>query len=697
MTRSTRDTGPRLLLPYVLAVGVLGAALLALVVANSDTALGTMTEHALPLGILAVLLVVGELRPIPITRGQLGRADPAPSVITISTTFAIAMVVLGPLALVLLVQGAAVVLEDVRNGRRPAQVLFNVGQYALAMTAARAVFCLFTGAEMFAGYAPMRSTGVLAALVAGAVFCLVNEWLVTVAMALATRTSVVALLREDWAFRSETSALLVVLGVVATALADTGALLMPLVALPVLAVRRSAALAAAREHEALHDPLTGLGNREVLRLRSQRALDAADDPGDVGVLVLDLDDFREINDTLGHPVGDEVLQLVARRLQGLDAPGSTLVRLGGDEFGVLLPTTGASGLRDVAEQMLGALARPLQVGSSRITMRASVGAALGDDGRADAHSLLRHADIALYQAKRDKCGYQVYESCTDGHSQSRLALLSDLHEAVDGRQMRVLFQPQLDVATDRVVSVEALVRWRHPQLGLLGPEVFLAMADNAGLGERITRVVLDQALAAARHWLDNGWDVGVSVNVTARQLGELAFPGQITASLQSWRVPPSRLTLEVTESGVMGDAVRTAQVMRELRETGVRLAIDDFGTGHSSLVRLQRLAVDELKIDRSFVTWVASESNDEILVRSVVDLGRNLGLMVVAEGVETQEVAVRLRELGCDRLQGFLVGRPMERDAVDNLLRRQQVATGAEEPARVLQMRRIRRTDAEGA
>ncbi len=697
MTRSTREPRPRLLLPYVLAVGVLGAALMAVVVTQSNVALAQMAEHALPLGLLAGLVVVGELRPIPITRGQLGRADPTPSVITISTTFAIAMVVLGPLALVLLVQGAAVVLEDVRNGRRPAQVLFNLGQYALAMTAARGVYVLFAGPDLLAGYTTLQPTGLLPALAAGVVFCLVNEGLVTVAASLATRTSLVALLREDWAFRTETSALLVVLGVVATALAASTPLLVPLVALPVLAVRRSAALAAAREHEALHDPLTGLGNREVLRLSSQRALDGADDPQQVGVLVLDLDDFREINDTLGHPVGDEVLQLVAHRLQALDAPGSTLVRLGGDEFGVLLPATDTSRLTDVAEQMLGALGRPLQVGNSRITMRASVGAALGDDGRADAHSLLRHADIALYQAKREKCGYQVYDSCTDVHSQSRLSLLSDLHEAVDGRQMRVLFQPQLDVATDRVVSVEALVRWRHPQRGLLGPEVFLPMAENAGLGERISRVVLDQTLAAARHWLDNGWDVGVSVNVSARQLGELAFPGRVAMCLQSWRVPPSRLTLEVTESGVMGDALRTAQVMHELRETGVRMAIDDFGTGHSSLVRLQRLAVDELKIDRSFVTWVASESNDEILVRSVVDLGRNLGLTVVAEGVETHDVAMRLRELGCDRLQGFLLGRPMERDAVDELLRQQQAAAAAEEHARVVRMRWNRRTDAEGA
>ncbi|MFZ5871806.1 MAG: putative bifunctional diguanylate cyclase/phosphodiesterase, partial [Actinomycetota bacterium] len=366
-------------------------------------------------------------------------------------------------------------------------------------------------------------------------------------------------------------------------------------------------------------------------------------------------------------------RLEARSLGGEDEHQVTVARLGGDEFAVLLwadsPTLAAGRL---ADQLLLTLSRPLDLHGTRLTVQCSIGITTCGGRDVDVHGLLKEADIALYEAKRERARYSVFRHGTVTGSAERLHLLPDLRDAIDEGRLVVHYQPQLDVRLNRVVGVEALVRWEHPTEGLLPPSTFVPLAESAGLVARITTGVLDRALEAVRHWRQQGWDIGVSVNLSARQLSDLALPGRVAEHLHARHVPASRLTIEVTESSLMSDARQGAAILRELREMGVKLAIDDFGTGYSSLVLLQRLQVDELKIDRSFVGSLGARGNDEILVRSIIELGHNLGLTVVAEGVESGAVSGRLHALGCDRLQGYLVGRPMSRDQMDDFLAAQE-------------------------
>jgi diguanylate cyclase (GGDEF)-like protein len=503
------------------------------------------------------------------------------------------------------------------------------------------------------------------------------------------------MLVEDIRFKIETSGVLVALAPVAALLVEESVLMLPLLVLPVLAVRRTAHLAALRERQSLRDPLTGLANRELFRRRLDRALSAAAPGEDAGVAVLmiDMDHFKDVNDTLGHHVGDELLCELARRIEHAtrleaeehgSAADAAVARLGGDEFAVLLPgDVPADAAVRLADHLLTSLSRPMDLHGTRLSVQCSIGITTTGPREVDVHGLLKEADIALYEAKRERARYSVFRHGTVTGSAERLRMLPHLRDAIDAGRLVVHYQPQLDVVREQVVAVEALVRWDHPTEGLLGPDTFIDLAESAGLVARITTAVLDAALEAARHWRSRGWQVSVSVNLSARQLSDLALPGRVAEHLRRWDVPASQLTIEVTESSLMSDARQATAILRELRDMGVRLAIDDFGTGYSSLVLLQRLDVDEIKVDRSFVSGLGPGSCDDILVRSIIELGHNLGLRVVAEGVETDDVADRLRELGCDRLQGYLVGRPMAREAIDALIGVQQrwATTVSESPA----------------
>jgi len=435
--------------------------------------------------------------------------------------------------------------------------------------------------------------------------------------------------------------------------------------------RALAAQADANRHQALHDPLTGLPNRTLLQQRAEGALARAGTAVEpVALLLVDLDRFREINDTLGHHCGDLVLQAVATRLPDVVGPAGTVARLGGDEFAILLPAV--PDLRaaiDVADRVRGVLEVAVEVAGTRLDVDASVGVVVSGEHGDDVDTLLRRADIAMYGAKARGLGVCPYEPGLADPDPERLGLLGELRRALDDGELVLHFQPKVALSGGEVVGVEALVRWQHPERGLVPPGLFIPLAEQTALIGPLTRYVLDAALAHCRRWRNAGRSLTVAVNVSARNLLDETFVDDVLELLARWRVPPSALELEVTESAIMADPVRAKRVLSRLAHVGITLSVDDFGAGYTSLAHLKELPVHQLKIDRSFVAALTTERSDAAIVAAVVDLARTLGLHTVAEGVEDQATLDELTRLGCDVAQGYHLSRPLPADQLDVWLR----------------------------
>jgi diguanylate cyclase (GGDEF)-like protein len=429
--------------------------------------------------------------------------------------------------------------------------------------------------------------------------------------------------------------------------------------------------------QATRDPLTGLPNRTNLYQRMRRAARAARAGSELaGLLLIDLDRFKEVNDTLGHDQGDTLLREVSTRLSETLRRGDTLARLGGDEFAVLLrdlPDRGAAA--ELALRLLDALERPFEVSGVSVQLGASVGVALAPDHGTDVSTLVRRADVAMYEAKREHGRVRVYDAARDPNSPERLQRLSELRTALAEGELVLHYQPKVDVAAGEVTGVEALVRWQHPEHGLLPPAEFLPLAERTGMMGDLTRWVIDAALSQARAWQEEGIEVPIAINLAAANILDSALPDAVAARLAYHGVPGERLTCELSEHTVMADPRRATEVLERLRALGVRLSLDDFGTGQSSLAYLKRLPLDEVKIDRAFVSGMAGDTSDALIVRSTIDLARDLGLEVVAEGVEGEEVLERLRVLRCHEAQGFHLSRPLPPEAlVDWLAARRPAA-----------------------
>ena len=653
--RPAAPVASRPLKSFVLLVSSAGALAAALVWVHQPPWAG-WGDGALVLVLVAISLVLGELRPIPVSRG-----DDSTDQITISTTSALMLVIVGPLGFAVLVQCAAVLIDDLRARRDPLKVVFNFSQYVLTLVAARAVYSLLAGEPLLAGYHTFSTDQLWAALGAGVTFFVVNLLLISAVVAVATRQHLVDLLREDLRFQATTSGVLVALAPVGVVAVQASPWLLPLLAMPLLAVHHSARLAIKHERESLHDPLSGLPNRQLFRDRAERAIAEAQRSGTTAaVMIIDLDHFKEINDTLGHQVGDELLVQVAQRLERSLPEHATVARLGGDEFAVLLADAGGREQAEgAAAGMLRALTAAFTVGAIRLTVQASAGIALAPRHGVDVFTVMKRADVAMYDAKRERARVRTYRPETDTHTPRRLELLSDLRTAGERGELFLVYQPKVDLHTDQVSGVEALVRWSHPTRGLVLPDEFVPLAENTGIVGLITSYVLDAALAQLRTWSRTAVDLGVSVNISVRDLIDASLPRMVDEALSRHGVDPGRLTLEVTESGVMTDPLLAIEVLESLRTIGVRLAVDDFGTGHASLTYLKKLAIHELKIDKSFITNYAADHNDEIIVRSTVDLAHSLGLWVVAEGVEDAGTLADLRRIGCDTAQGYHLSRPM--------------------------------------
>jgi diguanylate cyclase (GGDEF)-like protein len=447
-------------------------------------------------------------------------------------------------------------------------------------------------------------------------------------------------------------------------------MLLPLFAVPLIALDSTLWIAHARAEEQLRDPLTGLPNRQWLLERTWIALDTAQERGErVGLILIDLDKFRSVNDTLGHLAGDRLLLQIADRLQLALPRGAEVARLGGDEFAVLLPLCDSpTRAQRVARALVAALGSPIGLDGLTLVLEASAGVAVFPDHAVDAEGLLRRADVAMYQAKRDRSGAEVYEATRDGNTPDRLGLLGDLRRALEAGDVELHYQPKVRF-DGQVAGLEALVRWVHPERGRVNPDEFIAMAETSGLMPQLTEYVLETALAQIARWREMGLEVPVAVNVSPRDVHSPGFAGAVAARLARHRVPPGSLQLEITEHVLLEDPQRAADTLNGLTGHGVKMSLDDFGTGYSSLVHLRRLPVSELKIDRSFVARLVVDSEDAEIVRCTIDLAHSLGLMVVAEGVEDDETWERLRDLHCDAVQGWLVAAAMPPDEATSWLR----------------------------
>ena len=430
-------------------------------------------------------------------------------------------------------------------------------------------------------------------------------------------------------------------------------------------LHQSEVLNTALEHQALHDLLTRLPNRRLLHDRLAQAIRAAHDQNtSVALLVIDLDRFKEVNDTFGHQYGDILLQQIGARLTERLDPRDMVARLGGDEFAVLLPDADPERAERVARMLLYALDRSFSIGDSSVDVGGSIGIAVSPEHGGDADTLLRRADVAMYVAKRSASGCAIYSPNQDQHSPDRLAMVGQLRRAIESDELLLLYQPKLSLETRQCVGVEALVRWHHPQRGVIPPDQFIPVAEQTGLIKAVSQWVLNEAMRQAREWLNAGIELPIAVNLSMRDLHDPDLPQMVAGMLQRWAVPPSLLVVEITENGLMADPTRALQCITALRLMNIRIAIDDFGTGYSSLAYLKRLPVDELKIDRSFVRELATDEDDQAIVRSTIGLGHDLGLTIVAEGIEDRRTWDRLRRLGCDVAQGYFIGRPMSPSAV---------------------------------
>jgi diguanylate cyclase (GGDEF)-like protein len=443
-------------------------------------------------------------------------------------------------------------------------------------------------------------------------------------------------------------------------------------------VDRLQAESALNEELATHDSLTGLANRAVV----ERTIDALLQTGrDVGVLLIDLDRFKDVNDTLGHNNGDLLLIEAGRRMTEAVGAEDLIARLGGDEFAIIVQSAiTEDDLITLGNHVLDELRRPYVLAEVEVEISASIGIATasGDGGStpADTATVLRHADVAMYTAKEDQAGAQVYRPERDHYSPQRLALVAQLRSAIERSELTMHYQPLIELGTGKVVGAEALVRWPRADGSMVMPDEFIHVAEHTGLIRMLSRYVIREVISQGSRWQRQGSPLRLSLNLSPRNLIEPDLPAELARLLRTFSLPPSALQLEMTETTVMSDPQRTIDVLNRFRATGVGIAIDDFGTGHSSLSYLTRLPATELKIDKSFVTAMSTDPASHTVVRSIIDLGRNLGLAVLAEGIETPEVAEDLRDMGCHLGQGYLFSRPLPAADFQRWMDRRRPATG---------------------
>lgn len=414
-------------------------------------------------------------------------------------------------------------------------------------------------------------------------------------------------------------------------------------------------------HQAMHDPLTGLPNRLLLLDQFEKAIDNARERNStVALLLMDLDRFKEVNDTFGHQFGDALLKQIAARLQNQIRVNDTVARLGGDEFAIVVPAPQDSEyVANTARRIISSLESPFVVDGQVLEVGASIGIAAYPTHGADVRTLLRRADVAMYAAKEAQSGFSFHREEYEQRTPDELGLVVEMRQAIEHDEFELYYQPKLHLRTGLMTRAEVLIRWNHPTRGLLPPGAFIPVAERTGIIRNMTDWVFDHALEQCRHWHDNGAPVHLAINVSAKSLQDPALPAKVHSLLEKWKIDSRFLKIEITESSIMADPAHALSILSTLQSLGIRLSIDDFGTGYSSLIHLRQLPVDEIKVDKSFVMGMTTADADAAIVRTVIDLAHNLGKQVCAEGVEDAETWWRLRDLGCDLAQGYYISKPI--------------------------------------
>ncbi|HEX7994645.1 MAG TPA: EAL domain-containing protein [Streptosporangiaceae bacterium] len=677
----TRDVVPRFGSPpwiYIVIVSLAGAAVLAAAIAHlpapSSDKVKALVQDPM-FWVVAAMILVAEIWPLA-TPGRRGSDSPA-----ISRTITLAVLLFWGLPIADLLRVAAIVLVGLAR-HSPHRVAFNAAQVSLSMGAAELVLHahgIRTGHALL-----IQDPGTLVTLLlAGLAYFIVNFFLVMGAIALLTRTSLKSVVRAKLPFQAAvhlvlfSTALLVVLAM------QTGSpFIVALLAFPLAAVYFSAAKSVQRDHQANHDELTGLLNRKLLAKRGGEALASAGSSGvKAGFLLIDLDrstGLKQVNDTLGHAVGDRLLQIVAHRIEHSVRPGDVVARLGGDEFAVLLPSVKEAGAaREVASRLRAALAEPVRLEAMTFQVEASVGIAIYPDDASGFEQLMQRADVAMYMAKERHNGIERYTPDADRNSAERLALASDLRTAVMRGEIELHYQPKVRLTDLKTIGMEALARWQHPTKGMLAAAEFISLAEQSHLITDMTEQVLDMALRQTAIWWADGMPVQVCVNLPARDLHSIHLTEMITQALQRHDLPPDALRLDINEQVLAGKPAQAAAAVSELAALGVGISLDDFGTGYSSLAQLTRLGISEVKLDPALVAGLPNCSEKTMTVKSLVRLAQSLGIRSIGEGVETTSTAATLRVIGCDGAQGWHFARPMEASIATAWLFEQRVKEAA--------------------
>jgi diguanylate cyclase (GGDEF)-like protein len=622
---------------YCASVFAIGVA--ALVVLHSRLDLGFAVHRPVTFGLLTAGVILAETLPVKIPRRG------SDEEITLSTSFAMALLLAGGLGAAVLAQGIASVIQDVQTGKPGWRIRFNLGQYTLSLVAAYVTLYLLSDTSQIGTAHPFSGTQLPAVLLSATTFFIVNTGLVGFAVARYQGVPVRRYFQNDFAFVLTTAGVLLLLAPIVIATAAYSPLLVPLFAPPIMA---------------RHDPLTGLPNRVAFHEAVRVAIA---DHASACVLLMDLDRFKDVNDTLGHHHGDLLLQQVANRLRE-QVGVNEIARLGGDEFAILASDCSRDAAIALAQQVADTLRPPFELEEIVVDVQASVGIATYPEDGSEVDTLLQKSDVAMYRAKETRTDLVLYNERDDGHSRSKLALSADLRAALSAKQVVAWYQPELDLRTGKVSAVEALVRWPHHRLGLLLPDAFIGMSEKTNLIKPLTQQVIEVALGQLGSWNEMDAEMTMAVNISTAVLIDKNFTGSVIAALDNAGVAPNKLKLEVTESTLMADPKTARSILFELHDLGIEISIDDFGTGYSSLAYLADLPVSELKIDRSFVGRMHHGFKESVIVNSTIDLAHHLGLRAVAEGVEDDATLERLRSLGCDTAQGYVVSPPLKAESL---------------------------------
>jgi diguanylate cyclase (GGDEF)-like protein len=655
----TRDIGPSVGSPLWihLTLVTLAGVVVFSVALSRLSGLSHLIGHPM-FWVLAAMVLAGDLWPI-VTPGRsssdAGRA---------SVAFCFGALIAWGLPVAVLLGGTSMVVTQLARRKAPHRAVFNAAVVTLGLAAGGGTLYALCGqmASPRDQWIPQNGD-VWRILLAGAASFSVSFVLVAVAIALHSREPVPSTMIRNLPYEATVNVVLYATApLVAVVIGTQSAFLMLLFVFPLGAIYVHAAISVQREHQAHHDELTGLANRKLLMLTLDSTLAQATSTGrKAGFLLLDLDrGLKEVNDTLGHAVGDRLLRLVAHRLTHSIRPGDLVARLGGDEFAVLLPSVKeAAAAREVAARLRAAVAEPIRLEGMSFVIEVSIGIAMFPDDATGGELLMQHADVAMYLAKQRRSGVERYVPDLDRNSPARLALFGELRRGLDRGELELHYQPKVYLTDGQPAGVEALVRWRHPVRGVLTPEDFIPIVQQSYLMRELTAYVIETGLAQASLWRQSGLDLQLSVNVSGRDLLDSGLADLVGQGLARHRLPPEALLIEIDERVLTSEPAHSVATAEALAGLGVGLSLDDFGTGYSNLVRLKRLPVCEVKIDSSFVSRLLESADDEVVVKSILDLAAALGIRSVAEGVESDEVASALLGMGCVAAQGYYFAKPM--------------------------------------